>query len=100
MSALMKLLGMTPIRTTSYHPQANGLIEWFHRHLRELCERSLSHSCKTSSKTQLIELWYVNYTIVLIMSCYYYYYSTYYCYYFILIIVMTFIIVTYTCYYT
>ena len=30
-SALMKLLGTNRLRTTSYHPQTNGLIEMFHR---------------------------------------------------------------------
>ena len=43
-SALMKFLGTTRIRTTSYHPQANGLIERFHRHLKgALRAQSLSH---------------------------------------------------------
>uniref|UniRef100_A0A1X7VA49 Integrase catalytic domain-containing protein n=1 Tax=Amphimedon queenslandica TaxID=400682 RepID=A0A1X7VA49_AMPQE len=42
---LMKLLGTTRIHTTSYHPQASGLIEWFHRHLKgALRAQSLSHS--------------------------------------------------------
>ena len=35
-SALMKFLGTTRIHTTSYHPQTNGLIERFHRHLKSL----------------------------------------------------------------
>ena len=29
-SRLMTLLGTTSFRTTSYHPQANGLVERFH----------------------------------------------------------------------
>ena len=33
-SALMKLLGTNRLRTTSYHPQTNGLIERFHRQLK------------------------------------------------------------------
>ena len=32
--ALMNLLGTTRNRTTSYHPQANGMVERFHRHLK------------------------------------------------------------------
>ena len=31
---LMKYLGTIRLRTTSYHPQANGLIERFHRQLK------------------------------------------------------------------
>ena len=30
----MELLGFSRIRTTSYHPMSNGLIERFHRHLK------------------------------------------------------------------
>lgn len=29
-----KLAGFTRIRTTAYHPQANGMVERFHRHLK------------------------------------------------------------------
>ena len=32
--SLMNLLGATRLRTTAYHPQANGLVERFHRHLK------------------------------------------------------------------
>ena len=32
--ALLKFLGSTRLRTTAYHPQANGLVERFHRHLK------------------------------------------------------------------
>ena len=32
--ALMNLLGATRLRITAYHPQANGLVERFHRHLK------------------------------------------------------------------
>ena len=31
---LMQVLGSTHIRTTAYHPCANGLVEWFHRQLK------------------------------------------------------------------
>ena len=30
----MHLLGSKRIRTTAYHPAANGLVEWFHRQLK------------------------------------------------------------------
>ena len=33
---LMQLLGCKRIRTTSYHPMANGMIERFHRHYSEV----------------------------------------------------------------
>lgn len=32
--SLMNLLGATRLRTIAYHPQANGLVERFHRHLK------------------------------------------------------------------
>lgn len=30
----MKLVGATRLRITAYHPQANGLVERFHWHLK------------------------------------------------------------------
>ena len=33
-NSLMNLLGATRLRTTAYHPQANGLVERFHRHFK------------------------------------------------------------------
>ena len=33
-NSLMTLLGTTRLRTTVYHPQSNGLVERFHRHLK------------------------------------------------------------------
>ena len=33
-SSVAKLLGITLHHTTTYHPQANGLVERFHRHLK------------------------------------------------------------------
>ena len=33
-SSVAKLLGITLHHTTAYHPQANGLVERFHRHLK------------------------------------------------------------------
>ncbi len=33
-SSLMQILGTKRLRTTAYHPMANGLIERFHRHLK------------------------------------------------------------------
>ena len=42
---LMTILGTTRIRTTSYHPQANGLVERFHRQLKgALRAQSDTHS--------------------------------------------------------
>ena len=34
LTGLMTLLGSHRIRTTAYHPQANGLVEHFHRQLK------------------------------------------------------------------
>ena len=34
---LMELLGTTRLRTTAYHPIANGIIERFHRQLKIIC---------------------------------------------------------------
>ena len=48
-SALMKFLGTTRIHTTLYHPQANGLIERFHRHLKgAMRAQSIPHSWSES----------------------------------------------------
>ena len=33
-AALLKLLGSSRLRTTAYHPQSNGLVERFHRHMK------------------------------------------------------------------
>ena len=33
-NSLMALLGTTRLQTTAYHPQSNGLVERFHRHLK------------------------------------------------------------------
>lgn len=34
--ALMEFLGATHNHTTSYHPQANGMVERFHRQLKDV----------------------------------------------------------------
>ena len=41
--ALMNLLGSTRNRTTAYHPQANGLVERFHRHLKSSLKARLTN---------------------------------------------------------
>jgi len=42
-SELCKLLGSNRIRTSSFHPQANGMVERFHRNLKD----SISARCNT-----------------------------------------------------
>ena len=47
---VMSLLGITPVLTTAYHPQANGMIERVHRTLKErLMSRAASHSSSSAS---------------------------------------------------
>lgn len=41
-SAITELLGSKLHRTTSYHPQANGLVERFHRHLKSALRARLT----------------------------------------------------------
>ena len=41
-TTVSQLLGMKHIRTTSYHPQANGLVERFHRHLKSALRARLT----------------------------------------------------------
>ena len=41
-SAVAQLLGTQHSRTTSYHPQANGLVERFHRHMKAALRARLS----------------------------------------------------------
>ncbi len=43
-SAMCELLGINIQRTTSYHPQANGLVERFHRRLKEAIRTRLTGS--------------------------------------------------------
>ena len=43
-NALMNLLGVMQSRTTAYHPQANGLVEWFHRHFKDGLKARLAGS--------------------------------------------------------
>ena len=40
---LTKLLGATRVRTTAYHPQSNGMIERFHRSLKDSLRAHLDH---------------------------------------------------------
>ena len=41
-TTVSQLLGMKHIKTTSYHPQANGLVEGFHRHLKSALRARLT----------------------------------------------------------
>ena len=41
-TTVSQLLGMKHSRTTSYHPQANGLVERFHRHLKSALRARLT----------------------------------------------------------
>ena len=41
-TTVSQLLGMKHSRTTSYHPQANGLVERFHRHLKSTLRARLT----------------------------------------------------------
>ena len=52
---LMQLLGSKRIRTTSYHPIANGLIERFHRQLKASLKCS-SNSIKWTESLPLMLL--------------------------------------------
>ncbi len=47
--SLLQVLGSTRIRTTSYHPIANGLVERFHRQLKAALKSSPTTSNWTSS---------------------------------------------------
>jgi transposase InsO family protein len=42
-SEISQLLGMQHIQTTAYHPQANGLVERFHRHLKSALRARLTN---------------------------------------------------------
>ena len=42
-TALAKLLGVRHYRTTAYHPQANGLVERFHRHMKAALRARLNN---------------------------------------------------------
>ena len=41
---LMRLLGTQRIRTTSYHPIANGLVERFHQQLKSALKYQIQHT--------------------------------------------------------
>lgn len=50
--SISKLIGTHHIRTTSYHPQSNGLVERFHRHLKS----SLMARCNTTNWSEELGL--------------------------------------------
>lgn len=50
---IMTLLGIKRLRTTSYHPQSNGLVERFHRQLKSALMFNLHHLGEWSSSLSL-----------------------------------------------
>ncbi|CAH8533321.1 unnamed protein product [Dicrocoelium dendriticum] len=57
---LSRLLGCTHLRTTAYHPAANGLVERFHRQLKAAIMASSSDS-RWSERLPAILPWYTQY---------------------------------------
>lgn len=55
-SALMKLLGIKHIRTTSYHPASNGMIERWHRCLKNALKSHLNQDWTATLPTILMGL--------------------------------------------